>query len=224
MPPQVLVSYDGTDNDIDALALGRVFAEAGATLGLAYVRHNRESEDRREELAETEAEDLLAGGARRLQMPDVPRHVVVSGSTATGLLSLTSDHGYDVIVFGSAYRTAPGHVQPGSSAEQLLEGHPPLAVAIAPAGLRVHSELTVSAVAYVNGEGDPSAGETAASLAEKLGAAVFDRAVRTPELLVIGSRAGAAPGHVDLSGAARYLLETVRCPVTIVGREAPLAF
>jgi nucleotide-binding universal stress UspA family protein len=224
MPPKVLVSYDGTDNDVDALALGRVFAEAGAELALAYVRHNRESEGRREELAEHEAETLLTGGARWIGMPDVPRHVVFSGSTADGLLGLAAEHGFEVIVFGSEYRTAPLHVQPGASAEHLLEGDPPVAVAIAPAGLRVHADLKIATVAHVDGEGDPSAQETATSLAETLGARILERATQSPDLLVIGSRTGTPPGHVGLSGAALYLLETVRCPVLMVGREGPLRF
>jgi nucleotide-binding universal stress UspA family protein len=224
MPPKVLVSYDGTDNDVDALALGRVFAEAGAELALAYVRHNRESEGRREELAEHEAETLLTGGARRIGMPDVPRHVVVSGSTADGLLGLAAEHGFEAIVFGSEYRTAPLHVQPGAAAERLLESDPPVAVAIAPAGLRVHAVLRVATVAHVDGEGDPSAQETARSLAERLGARILERATQSPDLLVIGSRTGTPSGHVGLSGAALYLLETVRCPVLIVGRDTPLRF
>ncbi len=224
MPPKVLVSYDGTDNDVDALALGRVLAQAGAELALAYVRHNREAEGRREDLAEHEAETLLTGGARWIGMPDVPRHVVVSGSTADGLLELAEEHGVAVIVFGSEYRTAPLHVQAGASAERLLASDPPVAVAIAPAGLRVHADLRVTTVAAVDGDGDPSAQGTAASLAEKLGARMLERATQSPDLLVVGSRAGTTPGHVGLSGAARYLLETVRCSVLIVGREAPLRF
>ena len=43
MPTKILVSYDGTDNDVDALALGRVFGQAGGELGLAYVRRDRRS-------------------------------------------------------------------------------------------------------------------------------------------------------------------------------------
>jgi nucleotide-binding universal stress UspA family protein len=224
MPPKVLVSYDGTDNDVDALALGRVLAEAGATLALAYVRHNRESEERREELAEHEAEALLDGGARWIAMPDVDRHVVVAGATSDGLLSLAEEHGFDMIVFGSEYRTAPLHVQPGASAERLLEKGADVAIGIAPAGLRVSVELKIESIAFVDGEGDPSAGQTAKSLAEKLGAKILERATQSPDLLIVGSRLGAAPGYVDLSGAARYLLETVRCPVIIVGRETPILF
>jgi nucleotide-binding universal stress UspA family protein len=224
MPPKVLVSYDGTDNDVDALALGRVLAEAGATLALAYVRHNRESEERREELAEHEAEALLAGGTRWIGMPDVACYVVVAGATSDGLLSLADEHGFDMIVFGSEYRTAPLHVQPGASAERLLEKQADVAVGIAPAGLRVSVELKIATIAFVDGEGDPSAQQTATALAEKLGARILERATQSPDLLIVGSRLGAATGHVDLSGAARYLLETVRCPVIIVAREKPIVF
>src|SRR5438105_3666057 len=39
MAPKIIVSYDGTDNDRDALALARTFLAAGSSLALAYVRH-----------------------------------------------------------------------------------------------------------------------------------------------------------------------------------------
>ena len=41
MTPRIIVSYDDTDNDRDALALGRLLAGGGADLSLAYVRHAR---------------------------------------------------------------------------------------------------------------------------------------------------------------------------------------
>lgn len=225
MPAKILVSYDGTDNDVDALALGRVFAQAGGELGLAYVRHTTESEEPREAAAQAEAEELLEGGAKWVGMPDAPRHVVVSGSTHGGLLELAKEHGYNIIVFGSAYRTTPGHVQPGVSCERLLESRPSgIAVGIAPAGLRVKADVVISVAAYVDGEGDPSAQETAASLAAMLKSKILERATQAPDLLVVGSRTGAPIGVVDLSGAARYLIETVRCPVLIVGRNSPILF
>ena len=64
MAPKTIVSYDDTLNDHDALALGRVLAEAGAELQLAYVRHTTQSQRSREELEEHEAEALLERGAR----------------------------------------------------------------------------------------------------------------------------------------------------------------
>ena len=42
MSADVIISYDGTPNDDDALALGKILASAGVTLALAYVRHSRE--------------------------------------------------------------------------------------------------------------------------------------------------------------------------------------
>ena len=55
MSTDIIVSYDGTPNDDDALALGKLLAATGATLALAYIRHAREFDPRREELAQHEA-------------------------------------------------------------------------------------------------------------------------------------------------------------------------
>ena len=223
MTMKIIVSYDGTANDTDALALGRLLAQAGGSLTLAYVRHTAESEFEREKLAQHEAEELLAAGARWLGEPDVPRHVVLSGSTPEGLRDLAERDGADLIVFGSEYRTAPGHVQPGSSAQHLLEGGP-IAVAIAPAALREHTDLAVDTIAAVGEEGDPGPRETAASLAARLGAVVVPRAGETAGLVVIGSKPGTAAGRVTLSAAALYLIEMVRCPVLALPHGVALRF
>src|SRR3954454_9741591 len=116
MATNVIVSYDGTDSDRDALALGRVFAQAGASLELAYVRHS--AADQKEPPG---PEDGL------------PAHVVVAGSTPEGLRRLALERGAQLVVFGSEYRTAKGHVDPQKSARRLIEGGP-IAVALAPAG------------------------------------------------------------------------------------------
>ena len=223
MTMKIIVSYDGTANDTDALALGRLLAQAGGSLTLAYVRHTVESEPGREKLAEQEAEELLETGARWLENPDVPRHVVLSGSTPEGLRDLAQRDGADIVVFGSEYRTTPGHVQPGSSAQALLEGGP-IAVAVAPAGLRDRTDLAVDMIAVVGEEGDAGPKETAASLAARLGATVVPRAGETAGLVVVGSRPGTAAGRVTLSAAALYLIEMVRCPVLALPRGVALHF
>ena len=64
--PKIIVSYDGTNNEDDAIALGRVFAHAGAEVALAYVRHTQEPEPEREVLAEREAEALSSAAPRCL--------------------------------------------------------------------------------------------------------------------------------------------------------------
>ena len=67
---KIIVSYDGTNNEDDAIALGRVFARAGAEVALAYVRHTQEPEPEREVLAEQgEAEALLQRGVELLGVP-----------------------------------------------------------------------------------------------------------------------------------------------------------
>ena len=41
MSAEAIISYDGTENDDDALALGKMLARGGLTPALAYVRHSR---------------------------------------------------------------------------------------------------------------------------------------------------------------------------------------
>jgi hypothetical protein len=222
MATKFIVSYDGTDSDRDALALGRLLARAGASLALAYVRHQLEAGGR-EALAEHEAEALLAGGAEWLGNPEVPRFVVLSASTPQGLKELAVKEEAQGIVFGSAYRTTPGHVYPQQSAERLLEGGP-LAVALAPAGFVEHANGSVTSVAAVDEEGDTSAAQTAASLAAKLGATVEQRPSPGAGLLVVGSKAPAVQGTVLISAASAYLVELSRCPTVVLPRGVALAF
>ena len=56
MQAHVIISYDGTDNDHDALALGRIFGDAGARVSLAYVRHAAESDPSAEIASQAKAE------------------------------------------------------------------------------------------------------------------------------------------------------------------------
>src|ERR1700759_5290443 len=81
MSTKIIVSYDGTANEDDAIALGRVFARAGAEVALAYVRHSQEPDLDREKLAQSEAEELLSRGAQLFGSADVAKHVVTDRST-----------------------------------------------------------------------------------------------------------------------------------------------
>jgi len=223
MAAKIIVSYDGTDNDTDALALGRLLAGAGGSLALAYVRHSHEAKPGRERLAQHEAEELLDTGARWLGEPDVPRFVVLSASTPEGLRELAEREGADMIVFGSEYRTTPGHVDPQASARRLLEGGP-IAVALAPAGLRDRRDLSVATVAAIEEDGDPAPRETAESIAAALGAEVVTRSNGDAGLVVVGSKPGTAAGRVTLSAAAQYLVEMLRCPVLVLPHGVALRF
>jgi len=217
MALKIIVSYDDTDNDRDALALGRLLAFSGAELSLAYVRHSQGGA-----LEEKEAEELLARGAASVGAPDMPRHVVVNAGTSVGLAELAERENADVIVFGSEYRTAPGTVKPGIPAHKLLLGGP-AAIAVAPADLHSRPSVSVNTVGLID-EGDEAAGETARSLAAALGASVVEHDGGHVDLLVVGSRPESPTGKVTLSAASDYAVETATQPVLVVPRGTALSF
>jgi len=222
MALKIIVSYDDTDNDRDALALGRALGELGGEISLAYVRHTQQPDSAREALEEKEAEELLRNGAETLGDEKTPRHVVVHASTGTGLWELAESEHADVIVFGSDYRTAGGAVMPGTSAQRILTGGP-VAVAVAPAGLRNH-ELEIKSIGVLAEEdGDDAAQETAKSLADALGATVVDRPVGA-DLLVVGSSPASPKGHLNLTARAGYAIETSNVPVLAVPRGSAVKF
>jgi nucleotide-binding universal stress UspA family protein len=222
MPTKIIISYDGTDNDRDALALGRLLTRAGATLELAYVRHAHENMTSRERLAESEAEALLKSGAAELGTPDMPQHVLVSASTPEGLRELVLEAHAGMIVFGSEYRTARGHVDPQASARRLLEGGP-VAIGLAPAGFHEEGDYPVKTIGAIAEDGDPCVTETAETLASRFGAEIAPRATSDADLLVVGSKPGTVTGRVTLSAAADYLIELANRPVIVLPRGVALS-
>jgi nucleotide-binding universal stress UspA family protein len=223
MPVGVIVSYDGTANDDDALALGRLLAGGAVTLSLAYVRHAHEYDPRREEIARHDAERRLEQGAAWLEDPTITRHVVIDPSTGAGLGKLAATQEAALIVFGSDYRTPPGRVEPGSSAQQLLQGGS-VAVAVAAAGLRASDRRAIETIAVSPSEDDDAAQRTAGALADALGASVVADESADIDLIVVGSAASATAGRIALSGATRSRLDSARSSVLVVARETPIAF
>jgi len=217
MALKIIVSYDDTDYDRDALALGALLAQAGGELSLAYVRHSFGGA-----LEQEQAEELLARGAASIGTPDIPRHVVVNPGTSVGLTDLAEREGADIIVFGSEYRTAPGIVKPGISAHKLLLGGP-AAIAVAPAGLHNAEGVSVGTVGIID-EGDPTARDTANSLAAALGAALVEHGSGPVDLLVVGSRPEAPAGKVVLSASSDYAVEAATYPVIVLARGTALSF
>jgi hypothetical protein len=221
MPAQIIVSYDGTTNDDDALMLGRMLAGTGASLSLAYVRHMREFDPRREEIGEHDARRRLAHGATWLEEPDISTHIVVNPSTSAGLAALAAAEDATLVVFGSDYRTPPGHVEPQGSAQGLLEGGA-VAVAVAAAGLRTSTRYGISSVS-VAGETDGAAAHTARAIAAATGAELVT-GEHDADLIVVDSRPDASPGRVELDGATRGRLNSARGSVLVVPRGTPLEF
>jgi nucleotide-binding universal stress UspA family protein len=217
----VLISYDGTANDDDALALGKLLAHDSTSMALAYIRHWPEFDPQREELARHDAERRLEQGAARLGRPDLPRHVVFGASTGAGLEDLASSEGASLIVFGSDYRTPPGHAEPTTSAQRLLEiGE--IGIAVAAAGLRDEPDAGIDSIAVPAVVEDESARQTAEALAQKLGARVLAAEVADADLIVVGSQPGAPAGRVVLSGSARTMLDASRGSVLVVPSGKPL--
>jgi nucleotide-binding universal stress UspA family protein len=218
----LIISYDGTPNDDDALALGKRLAAAGFELSLAYVRHAREFDPAREELAQHDAEQRLERGATLLGDPGVERHVVIGASTGERLGELAESEGASLIVFGSDYRTTPGHVEPGTSAQHLLDGGG-VAVGIAVAGLRTEPDGTIGSIAVpLAGAVNDVARETARALAERLGATVVESGGESVDLIVVGSQPEAPPGRVVVGGDVRNELARARSSVLVLPAGSPL--
>jgi nucleotide-binding universal stress UspA family protein len=219
---QVIVSYDGTRNDRDALALGGLFAKAGAAVTLAYVRHAPEPDSARESEAQQEAEHLLAVGAELLG-GGVAQKVIVNPSTASGLGDLAVELNADIIAFGSSHKTPEGRLSLPHTAQTLVERSVPCSLAIAPAGLRREPvERSIGTIGLYNGgAADPAAEATAESLAHALGAVVTDD---DADLIIVPSRSEAAPGKLQLSSKALEDVDDADAPVLLLANGASLSF
>jgi nucleotide-binding universal stress UspA family protein len=222
MSPRAIISYDDTPGDHDALMLGRILADAGAELTLAYVRHRTQNERSQEVLEEHEAEMLLQRGADWFSGLQVDTRIVVSPSTPEGLRRLAEQEEGDIVVFGSDYRTAPGHIAPQHSTQALLEGGT-TAVAIAPAGYHDEWAPRIHRIGVLAIPGDDATLATARSLADSFGA-TLTRDEHQVDLLVVGSRLEAAPGRVLISAHAQNEIENATCPVLVVPHGVTIDF
>ena len=223
MTADLIISYDGTPNDDDALALGRRLAQPGSAVALAYVRHSHEFDPRREELAQYDADQRLERGAALIGIP-VTQHVVVGAATGDVLAGLAEQEGASIVVFGSDYRTPVGRAEPGTSAQRLIDGGP-VAIAVAAAGLRATGESTIGSIAVpFAGPVNDDARATAASLAAVFGADIVDASFPGIDLIIVGSHAGAPAGRVVVAGEVRNELNSARSSVLVLPGQTRIAF
>jgi nucleotide-binding universal stress UspA family protein len=213
MSAKIIVSYDGTANEDDAVALGRALGKAGAEVALAYVTHTEDS------VGDTQG--ILNRGLSLLGDPNAKAHVVTDRSTPGGLAALAEAEQADVIVFCSDSHTAKGHVSIGNSAQRLLQGGR-VAVAIAPVDFAEQGGSIRKVVAVGDGEG--GARETAQAIAGAVGAEVAPVAGGDTDLLVIDSRADGQAGQISLSSSAEHLIEISSGAVLVLPRGAQPAF
>ena len=102
-----------------------------------------------------------------------------------------------MIVFGSEYRTAHGHLDPQASARRLIDGGP-VALALAPAGFVERSEAGLATIAAIGEDGDPAAQETAEGARGPLRRRPwrFARAA-SADLMIVGSKPGGVTGRIS---------------------------
>ena len=126
-----------------------------------------------------------------------------------------------MIVFGSDYRTPPGHAEPPASAQRLLEIGTS-AIAVAAAGLRADGQAAINTIAVLGADGDDAAAQTASALAAKLSAErLLGGDGPGADLIVVGSAPGTPPGRLALSGSSRTRLDASRGSVLVVPSAKP---
>jgi hypothetical protein len=141
---------------------------------------------------------------------------VFGAATGERLGELARSEAASAVIFGSDYRTAPGHVEPGTSAQHLLDGGS-IAVGIAMAGLRTRQEASINSIAVpVAGPTNDQARATARALADRLGASVVNSGGEPADLIVVGSQPGAPGGRVVLGGDVRAELASARSSVLVL--------
>ncbi len=217
MATKVIVSYDGTANEDDAIAFGSLLHRAGAEVSLGYVRHTDEA------VSDEEAQVVLDRGAAHFDGTFASRHAVTDRSTPEGLQALAAQIGAQAVLFCSDSHTAQGHITIGNSAQRLLEGGN-VAVGIAPVGLAESRSSARRIVAVGEAGGAGSAQATAQALASALGAEVVPVLDAEADLVVIDSRADAEQGRVSISSSAAHLIEIATCPVLVLPSGISLQF
>jgi nucleotide-binding universal stress UspA family protein len=187
MTRKLMIAYDGSDEARDALALGKILADAcGAELILVGVvvadfPHGRGSDDvhNREQVLRGQLENATAS-------IDVEPNLrlITSRSAARGLHDVAEREDADILVLGSSHRGGLGRVLAGSVTERVLNGAP-CAIAVAPRGFR-NQELLEPRVLMVGFDGMPESRDAlsfAAGIAETCGATLRVVAVQEPAVV-----------------------------------------
>ncbi len=160
MALRIIVSYDGTTHDDDALMLAKMLQAAGAELRLAYVRHSREYDPRREAIAVPPAPRRRPLGPAGVGAPARPAPGGANPARGGGRAELAAAESAELVVFGSDYRTPPGRVEPQGSAQGMLSGGT-VAVSVAAAGLRTVEHPHIRTVSVASGDAEGAAAHTA---------------------------------------------------------------
>jgi nucleotide-binding universal stress UspA family protein len=193
---KIIVGYDGSAQSQDALALGKLIADAsGASLIVAEVFYYSPRFGGRDPVLQ----DVEAEQSRQLEEAaasmGAEARAGASTSPARGLHDLAEETAADLIVVGSAHHGRAGQILAGSVGMSLLHGSPS-SVAVAPHGYAGQvpagiAELTVGFDG--SAEADMALAE-AIELARTSGATLKLVAVAEPPPIIYGKSGGANEG------------------------------
>ena len=218
----IIVAYDGSPNADDAVVLGNLLANlTDAPLALAHVfrapsqspRDGTSAIQGRAEVTNRVVDDLLSHGAR-LADRDVARLALGSTTTASGIRTIVERERAALVLFGSAQRTLPERVHPGSASRRLLHGLP-CALGFAPVSFRHRGKGALEAVAVAHDDPAYAAQRSAEALARAAGAAVAE-GEHGGDLLFVGSAPGGQRGQVLVNATVDRLIQTALAPVVVV--------
>jgi nucleotide-binding universal stress UspA family protein len=216
--PVIVAGYDGRASGDDALAFGRVLAEAtGAVLVVAHVypydtgplpppsEPQVQKKLRSVAFAELRRARTILAGFERWEPC-----AVAAVPSARGLLELARERAADMIVVGTTHQHGVGHAIPGATTSKILHGAP-CAVAVAPAGWSAAAERPLREIGagYDGSPASQSALEAAARLARATGAALrviaaFERPSPDDIWFAVTSK-----GYGEIVGELRADLATV---------------
>jgi nucleotide-binding universal stress UspA family protein len=97
-----------------------------------------------------------------------------------------------------------------------------VAVAVAAAGLRIRADAEIASISTFGADEDPAVADTAAALAEQLGASISPNGAGRADLIVVGSSPSRGEGRTGLSGLHRSQLNTALGSVLVVPHGKPL--
>ena len=217
MALKIIVSYDDTDYDRDALALGRLLALGGRR---ALARLCRPLLRRR---ARGEGGGGDVGPRRRLgRRAGHAPHVIVNAGTSVGLTEIAERENADVIVFGSEYRTAQARssrASPPTNCCSVARRQSPSPRPACTPRRRYRSTPSASSTRAT----PPPVRPPTASLRRSAPASA-EYGSGPVDLLVVGSRPEAPAGKVVLSAKSDYAVEAANYPVLVVPRGTSLGF
>jgi nucleotide-binding universal stress UspA family protein len=187
---RILIGYNGAPQGEDALALGRLMAEAlDASASVAIVaqvpRRALEDEELDSSLARF-SEPLFATARERLADVQASERTVVHTSPPRALQELAEELQPAVIVIGSAHHGAAGRILLGDVGQAMLSGAP-CAVAVAPSGYRDRDQRFTRIGVAVDGSAQSlRALQGGVALAERTEAPVRVLTVNEPHHYMLG--------------------------------------